>query len=320
MNVLILSAGRRVELIQCFKKARDRLNIRGKIIAADITSTAPAVHFADEWFRLPRIAHPDYLPSLIKNCIEHKVSLVVPTIDTELEILAANRSRIEKETGAKVMISDAEAVSVCCNKIKTAQFFKEHGFLCPDVIDDVRLKTGNYTFPLFIKPLNGSSSINAFRVKNQRELEFFKEYIENPIIQQCVTGREYTIDCFSDFNAKVITVVPRERLATRSGEILKGRIDKNRAIIDEAKKLVAAFGFIGHTTIQGFLGEDGRMRYIEINPRFGGGAPMSIAVGADSCKNLYRLLRGERLEYNENYEDGVYFSRFDSSIRVNTDD
>ncbi len=58
------------------------------------------------------------------------------------------------------------------------------------------------------------------------------------------------------------------------------------------------------------------IEYIEINPRFGGGAPMSIQSGADSCENLYRLLMGENLEYNENYRDNIMFFRFDNSICV----
>ena len=70
---------------------------------------------------------------------------------------------------------------------------------------------------------------------------------------------------------------------------------------------------IGHITIQCIKTEKG-IKYIEINPRFGGGAPMSIQSGADSCENLYRLLKGENLEYNENYRDNIMFLRFDSSI------
>ena len=61
------------------------------------------------------------------------------------------------------------------------------------------------------------------------------------------------------------------------------------------------------------------IEYIEINPRFGGGAPMSIMAGADSCKNLYRLLKGEVLTYNEDYRENVTFLRFDSSIMLNED-
>lgn len=315
-NVLILSAGRRVELVNCFKAARDRLHFQGKVFAADMSDTAPALYFADGKFSLPRIGTDGYIDELIKLCNDNDVSLVVPTIDTELEILAENREHIERATGARVLVSDVESVSACCDKKKTAEHFAANGFGCPRVLSDADIKEKRYTFPLFIKPENGSSSINAFKVKNEKELAFFREYIDAPIVSEFVDGAEYTVDCLLDFDGNPITVVPRVRLATRSGEILKGRIDKNRAVIDDVKRLLGTFGFIGQITVQCFVCADGTIKYIEINPRFGGGAPMSIAAGADSCENLYRLLAGEKLEYNEDYEDGVTVSRFDGSVRV----
>ena len=72
---------------------------------------------------------------------------------------------------------------------------------------------------------------------------------------------------------------------------------------------------IGQVTIQ-CIKNDEKINYIEINPRFGGGAPMSIMVGADSCENIYRLLLGEKLEYNEAYKDNIMFLRFDNSIML----
>ena len=55
INVLILSAGRRVELVNCFKAARDRLGIEGKVVAADCSELAPALYFADVKKIVPRI-------------------------------------------------------------------------------------------------------------------------------------------------------------------------------------------------------------------------------------------------------------------------
>ena len=73
---------------------------------------------------------------------------------------------------------------------------------------------------------------------------------------------------------------------------------------------------IGHITVQCMKTRRG-IEYIEINPRFGGGAPMSIMAGADSCENLYRLLCGEKLSYRDDYRANVTFLRFDSSIMLN---
>lgn len=315
-NVLILSAGRRVELVNCFKAARDRLKIDGKVFVADMNETAPALQFADGKFILPRIGADGYIDAIIEICKKNKIMLLVPTIDTELEILAKNKAKIESDGCTRVLVSDFESVSICCDKIKTAEFFFNHGFGYPKVITKDDIKTKSYDFPLFIKPKDGSSSINAFTVKNEQELNFFLNYVPNPIVQECVNGTEYTVDCLCDFDGKIITVVPRIRIATRSGEILKGKTDKNAAIINDVKRLLQAFGFIGQITVQCFLCDDGDIKYIEINPRFGGGAPMSIMAGADSCENLYRLLKGENLEYAENWENGVTISRFDNSVRV----
>lgn len=118
-----------------------------------------------------------------------------------------------------------------------------------------------------------------------------------------------------DFAGEVITVVPRIRLSVRGGEIAKGKIVRNRYIIDDAIRMMELLKPIGHVTIQCIkLENKSEIRYIEINPRFGGGAPMSIKSGADSCESLYRLLRGERLSYNEDYRDNLTFLRFDGSI------
>lgn len=315
-NILILSVGRRVELVNCFKAARDRLKIDGNVYAADINVTAPALYFADEHFIIPKISSQNYIKSIIEICNEKCVSLIVPTIDTELCKLAEYKGTIEAETNAKVLISSCESVAICCDKNKTARYFEEHGFSYPRVITETDIEEHNYTFPLFVKPENGSSSINAFYVNNEKELTFFMDYIEKPILQEYVLGTEYTVDCFSDFDGNVLSVVPRIRLATRGGEVLKGKTEKNRIIIDNVTKLLNSFGFIGQVTVQCFLCDSGEIKYIEINPRFGGGAPMSINAGADSCEKLYRLLRGEKLDYCENWESDVVFSRFDSSVRI----
>ncbi|GHV31715.1 carbamoyl phosphate synthase [Synergistales bacterium] len=315
MNVLILSAGRRVELIKAFKSARDALGFNGKVIAADISDTAPALYFADEKVIVKPIKDGGFIIDIIDVCKKYDIDLIVPTIDTELPILAANKALIEKETKAIVLISSPEVVAVCYDKHKTADFFAANNLSAPHTLTEDEI--GDVPeFPLFIKPSSGSSSINAFVVNSKKELTFFKAYIDEHIVQQRLLGTEYTIDILCDFNSLPITIVPRIRLATRGGEVLKGQIAKNEFIVSECKRLIECLKPIGPITVQGFLTQAHQFYFVEINPRFGGGAPMSIKAGADSCANLYRLLSGETLSYNEDYQDGLIFSRFDDSIAV----
>ncbi|NLM44842.1 MAG: ATP-grasp domain-containing protein [Clostridiales bacterium] len=313
-NVLILSAGRRVELVQSFQRAAKKLNIRSNIVAGDCSNTAPALYFADKYYILPRISSPVYIDSIIDVCNKENIALIIPTIDTDLLLLSDKKRYIESKTKATVLISSNEVVRICRDKINTQKFLEDNNFKVPKMYTSEELK-GDIEFPLFIKPKSGSSSINAFKVNNKQELSIYMRIIQEPIVQEFIEGEEYTVDVFLDFESNVITIVPRLRIATRSGEISKGKIIKDREIINDVKRLMDVLKPIGHITVQLMKTKRG-IEYIEINPRFGGGAPMSIQSGADSCENLYRLLMGEKLEYNENYRDNIIFLRFDNSICV----
>ncbi len=316
INVLVLSVGRRVELIKCFKEAAKLAQVKSNLITADISSTAPATYFADKNYIIPRINEEGYIDSIIDICNKENIKLIVPTIDTELLKLAQNKEYIEGKTTAKVLVSDLSVIEICRNKIKTSEFFDNNKIGSPKLITEKEILNKEYKFPLFIKPLNGSSSINAFKINTEKELEFFNEYIENSMIQECIEGKEFTIDVFVDFEGNPITIVPRERIATRSGEILKGKIFKDRELIDEALKVIEILKPIGHITLQCMKTKEG-VKFIEINPRFGGGAPMSIKAGANSPLNLYKILKGEKLEYNENYRENILALRFDDCIFIN---
>jgi len=314
-NILILSAGRRVELVQSFQKAAKRLNLKSNVVAGDCSETAPAIYFADRKAILPRINEDNYIDEIINVCKREGIRLVIPTIDTDLQLLSEERERIESESGAVVLISSTDVISICRDKINTQKFLEENEFKIPNMYSEEELGSRELEFPLFIKPKSGSSSINTFKVNNLEELATYRSLIKEPIVQDFMEGKEFTVDVFLDFDGNLITVVPRLRMATRSGEISKGKIIKDREIIEDIKRLVEVLKPIGHITVQLMKTNKG-IEYIEINPRFGGGAPMSIQSGADSCENLYRLLMGESLEYNENYRDNIMFFRFDNSICV----
>ncbi len=321
-NILILNVGRRVELVNCFKNAAKRLYISSVVVGADCQDIAPALYFADKFCILPKISSFNYIDSIIDACNKNNISLVVPTIDTDLLTLAQNKEKIESSTSARVLISDVKVIETCRDKINSQRFLEKHYFNVPHMYTDDELETiinhndRNEKFPLFIKPKDGSSSNNVYKVNNHLELDMYRRIVPNAIVQDFIQGEEFTVDCFLDFNSNIITVVPRLRIATRSGEVSKGKVVKDKEIIKDVKRLLSVLKPIGHITIQCMKTNKG-IEYIEINPRFGGGAPMSIQSGADSCEYLYRLLMGEELNYTEDYQDNLLFLRFDMSICLN---
>jgi carbamoyl-phosphate synthase large subunit len=309
-NILILSAGRRVELVTLFKNAAKDLNIKSRVVASDCSNTAPALYFADKMIILPRIDDPDYIDEIIESCKKEKIKLIVPTIDTDLMLLSIKQNYIFEKSGAKVLISSEQVIKICRDKINTHYYLEENGFNVPKLYEK---DYQNIHYPVFIKPVDGSSSINAFRVNSRDELDNYLKLIKKPMIQEYISGEEFTVDVFLDFDSNIISIVPRQRMQVRGGEISKGKIVRNRLIIDEVMNLMKTLKPIGHITVQLILTDKG-IKFIEINPRFGGGAPMSILSGANSCKNLYKLLLNEELTYNEDYEENLIFLRYDKSI------
>ena len=180
------------------------------------------------------------------------------------------------------------------------------------------LKRGKVSFPAFIKPKDGSSSINAYKVENLEDLRLYAEKIEDYIIQPFISGREYTIDIFCDYEGNPVYITPRERLAVRAGEVLKTQIVQDDVMIHEMQILIEDYKPCGQITVQLIRDEVmGKDYYIEINPRFGGGAPLSMKAGADSASAILRMLRGDKLSYIERAAiDGAIYSRYDQSVRV----
>lgn len=319
MKILFTSVGRRVELMQAFHKAADELNIDLTIIGADITDSAPALYFCDETRIVCRIKDEKYIPMLLDICEQDRVDCLIPTIDTDLLLLAENKAKFEA-IGTKVLISSVEKVKLCRDKNYTANYFHTLGLKSPQPFNSVEKyeESGN-SFPAFIKPKDGSSSIDAYRVGNIEDLKVYAEKIGDYIIQPYISGREYTIDVFCDYDGNPVYITPRERLAVRAGEVLKTQITQDAVMIAEMQTLIKDYKPCGQITVQLISDENtGDNYYIEINPRFGGGAPLSIKAGADSAKAVIHMLAGEKLEYVENAaRDGAIYSRFDQSICVN---
>lgn len=312
-RILFTGIGRRVELVQAFRQAALTLRRKLRIYGADLTGTAPALAYCDEVRNTVSMRDPDYIGNLLQICRTDKINLLIPTIDADLLILSENRERFER-AGTRAMISAPEMIRLCRDKNLTSRFFTECGLNAPTPVNDWKRYAGGY--PAFIKPKDGSSSINAFKVENARELEVYANQIGEYVIQPFVPGREHTIDIFCDWDGEPVSVVPRERLQVRAGEVLKTRISMDETMIQEAVTLCHAFKPRGPMTVQLIRDHAGKDWFIEINPRFGGGAPLSMKAGARSAEAVLQLLDGERPAYFHDIENGAVYSRFDQSVCV----
>lgn len=315
-NILITSAGQRVALVRGFQETIKRFFPEGKVFATDMNPRlAPAAYVSDGCFEVPRCTSEDYIETLITLCIGNNIGMVVPTIDTELAILSANKDIFAKQ-GICVSVSDYDFIMMCRDKRNTGEFFEKHGIRVPDPIDKY-----HPTFPLFAKPYDGSLSTNLHYIKNADELTeeilndpklLFMEYIDKTVY------KEYTIDMYYGRDHKVKCIVPRERIKIRAGEINKGLTEKEPLTSYLYERLETIEGCIGCICIQVFLNPTtGDVVGIEINPRFGGGYPQTYAAGGNYAEYLIReYFLGEEIAYKDDWKDHLLMLRYDDAVYV----
>lgn len=292
MNILITSISRDVNLVQAFQKALE-MEGGGNVIAVDSSSHAAGLYFADKYFLVPKSTDPDFLDVMLQLCKKYEVRLLVPMRDGELPFFAKYKDKF-LEIGTFVMVGEEESISICNDKLLFVKFCMENRFGTPKTVQ-YNSDTFDHKYPLFIRPRFGKASKGIYRIDSEEKLRFYIKHISNPIIQEYIEAPEFTVDLFADFNGTIISAIPRRRLLTVGGESYITETNNNPHMIEESVKIAKALRLVGHNTIQCFL-DEGKVKFIEINPRFGGAAHVGFEAGAPTPLFLIKLLKGESIE------------------------
>lgn len=310
MNILFTCAGRRTYLLNYFK---ENLSEGDKLVATDMSLTAPALQVADVKLQVPAVYDPGYINLTLKICEEQKIDALFSLNDLELPILAENKARFEA-IGVKVVVSDPAVIDIAFDKYKTARWVESIGLTAPKTyvrLEDCKnaLVAGEIDFPLFMKPRWGSGSIGLESIADMEELDIYygllmkkikktilatasvgDEYI---LIQEKLTGSEYGLDIMNDLNGKNVGVSVKQKLAMRAGETDKAITVDLPEVREMGKKIGENLKHIGNLDVDIMQRADGAYCVLELNPRFGGGFPFSYEAGVNFPKALIQMIKGE---------------------------
>ncbi|MDI3546987.1 MAG: carbamoyl-phosphate synthase large subunit [Halanaerobiales bacterium] len=313
-NILITTIGRRGTLTKIF---REELNkIGGRVIVTDNSPLAPALYLADKYYLTPRVDDPDYIDRILDICQKEDIRVIIPLLEKGFLVLDEAREIFENR-GIKVLLSSRDVIELCKDKYRLYQYFKNNNIPTPETFLPGELNE-NLSFPLFIKPRFGQGSQNAFLIKKERELRLFTEYINNPIIQEYIEGTEYTIDTLSDLEGNLLSSVPRKRIEIRAGEVSKALTVKDDSLINWSKKIIEGLGIIGPANLQAIITPEGNFKFIEINPRFGGGVPLSCRAGINYPLLIARMVAGEKIDpFIGDFEADLAMLRYDTPLFKN---
>ena len=311
MNILITSAGTRNKVIQYFK---ENFNGIGNVIATDMSDIAPAIYDADKFFLTPKIDDENYIDKLIEICKKEKVSAVFSLIDPELSLIAKNKDRF-LEIGVIPIVSKYEAVELAFDKYEMYKYLISNGFKTAktyinkeDFYQDLEKKI--IDFPVFVKPVRGSASLNISKVTCKKELDLLFELYDDLIIQEFLNGQEIGADVYVDpISKKVVSIFTKEKIKMRAGETDKSRSFKDNKLFSLIISLVEKIGYEYMIDIDIFkIGDE--YYFSEINPRFGGGYPHAYEAGVNFPKMIINSLNHiENRKQIGEYEENIYMMK-----------
>lgn len=290
------------------------------MVGVDCSPLTAAGHLADAWELVPRCTDEAFLPAIRDVCARHDIGLIVPTIDTELPVYAAAAEALRAD-GIVVSIPGPDAVTIGGDKVETHRWLVAQGFptVATTTPGEALADRDAWPFPLVLKPRAGSSSIG---VSVAHDVAHLTARADEPdlVVQERAEGVEFTADAFVDGQGRCRCVVLRQRIEVRAGEVSKGRTvrwaEAQALVARVAEALPGAYGAI---TVQFFARDrdPASMRVIEINPRYGGGFPLSWEAGAHFCRWTLEELLGLPLSVDEDaWRDDLVMLRYDDAVFI----
>ncbi len=312
INILILSAGTRDKVVQYYRRA---LSGRGKVIATDCSEYAPAIYEADAYEIVPRMTAQGYLQVILGLVEKWHVKGCFSLIDPELSLLAENQDAF-RERGCQVMISPYELVETCFHKYRTMKLFQSFDLptaRCYLTIEEFEkaLERGEVSWPVFVKPENGSASLHINEVSSMEEIRTLFAIHDNLMIQEFMHGQEYGADVYVDMlSGRCTAIFLKKKLRMRAGETDKSVSVHDEALFAKIADFAERAGFRGQIDIDLFL-NDGVWYFSEVNPRYGGGYPHAYCCGVDTPSLYVHNLAGKENPVDiGSYEDDICMMKY----------
>jgi carbamoyl-phosphate synthase large subunit len=260
-----------------------------RVIAADADGLAAGMRLATKSSVLPRYDDDTYVSRLCDLAVENGATVLIPTLAEELRYLTDADDELD-DAGLARWLPSPRVVESCIDKWKFAQAIAEHGLPGPATgLASAERVPG----PWIVKPRFGRGSRNVVPVDRMEDMAWALHNVPEPIVQTRLTGKEFTVDALVDPDGRLAGAVPRWRLETKAGISTKGRTFENEPLTKDVARLVEAFGLEGPLNVQGFVDGDGHVTFMEVNPRFSGGLPLSLAAGADLVGEYLRGILAE---------------------------
>ncbi len=279
LNILVTGAGGAAAI--AFHKALAHDNAH-TLHMCDMDPLAQGLYLvpAIRRHRVPAGSAPDFAERLLQLCHRLGIDVLVPTVDCELPKVAAAKAQFA-EAGIQVIVADTAAIETCCDKLQLLSHFEQDNAWIGWVarFDQQFLAEPN-PFPYIVKPRVGSGGRGVKIVRCDDDVNGLP-LDGSYLAQEYLPGPEYSVDTYSNCEHRAIACVVRERLKVDSGVAVVSRTVRAPAMVAAAKSIAQSLKLRYVANIQFKLDGNGQAKLLEINPRFPGTMPLTVAAGVN---------------------------------------
>ncbi len=289
-RILLTSLSSKVSLYEAvLAQARD-FHPEAELIGGDSDPACPGRAKVREFLETPRLDNLSH-EEFAGFCRKHAITRLIPTRDGELRFFAEARPAL-LAAGVVPMVSPAEAIATCLDKLLFAETAASLGFPAIPTVEDVsRLDARRVT----VKERFGAGSRNHHLDLSPAEALERARNLRNPIFQPQVVGRELSADLYLDQDGQTRGVILRWRDLVVDGESKVTTTFRKVDWESDLGELAARIGLRGHGLIQAIVDKKSRLHLLEINARLGGATPLALACGLRSIEWFLREADGDEL-------------------------
>ena len=275
--------------------------------------TSEADHSEFVYLRLiegfPYVNEDGFLDYLNKTIEEYGIDCIYPAHDSVSVFLSDHVDEIK----AQVIITDKKTTSICRSKEETYLYFKDCDFIPKTYADISEIKE----YPVFVKPKIGQGSVGAQKVNSENELKMLLNEKSDLIVAEYLQGMEYTVDCFTDMNGKLLVSNIRDRQRIRAGiSVRSEKIPLDSTVKQIAECINDKLDFKGAWFFQLKKDINGKYKLLEISPRIPGTMGLSRNMGINFPMLTLFVFWGYSVEILENDYDIIVDRAFYSSYRI----
>ena len=227
----------------------------------------PSRVLVERHLECPGLGEPGFRERLEELLREHKVDLVFPTVDALVAEFAGWNG-----APARFVVSPPASAALVLSKRQTYERLDGH-------IPVPRIFDGEAPLPCYAKPDVGSGSRGGFRVETAHELDLARR--RSLLVHELLPGPEYTVDCLSGLDGKLMSANARVRGQIARGISVGTMGVRHPGIEESVRRIAERIPLRGPWFAQFKEARDGTPTLLEVNARVSGSMTLTRLSGVN---------------------------------------